>query len=168
MPFSAEHWDTTTTTLEWLCALSSSTTREWWRWTYLWAHTGGTSMSCTGFSRGCPRTSVACAYYHHSAFIHFNLSLHCTAVVGSLCVHPNGRWHSLSNSQMRWDWHKYILIVCVCTIYDTAIWKQVKEYIRRAKAWRNRMWANGGEGKPSSYLMSLLVLEAYETKGRKT
>ena len=47
---------------------------------------------------------------------------------------------------------------------------QVKEYIRRAKAWRNRMWPQdeGGEGKPSSYLMSLLVLKAYETKGHRT
>ena len=47
---------------------------------------------------------------------------------------------------------------------------QVKEYIRRAKAWRNRMWPKNeeGEGRPKSYLMSLLVVEAYETKGHKT
>ena len=44
---------------------------------------------------------------------------------------------------------------------------KAKEYIRRAKAWRNKMWPKeqGGAGKPSSYLMSLLVLKAYEIGG---
>lgn len=44
---------------------------------------------------------------------------------------------------------------------------EVKEYIRKAKAWRNKMWPveTGGAGKPSSYLISLLVLKAYETGG---
>lgn len=47
---------------------------------------------------------------------------------------------------------------------------EVKKYIRRAKAWRNQMWPKGrpGEGKPTSYLLSLLVLKAYETKGHRT
>ena len=40
---------------------------------------------------------------------------------------------------------------------------KVKEYIRRAKAWRNRVWGQIPDGRPSSYLMSLLVVKAYET-----
>ena len=43
---------------------------------------------------------------------------------------------------------------------------QVKEFIKRAKAWRNLMWEieYSGEysGKPKSYLISVLVLRAYE------
>ena len=44
---------------------------------------------------------------------------------------------------------------------------KVKEYIRRAKAWRNKIWPKGEavEGRPSSYLMSLLVLRAFEIRG---
>ena len=38
---------------------------------------------------------------------------------------------------------------------------QVKEFIRRAKAWRNcQEW--GDRGKPKSYLLSVLVLKAYQ------
>lgn len=37
-----------------------------------------------------------------------------------------------------------------------------KEYIRRAKSWRNSVWRSSQIGKPSSYLISLLVVEAYE------
>ena len=42
---------------------------------------------------------------------------------------------------------------------------QVKEFISRAKAWRNKVWpkSTGGSGRPKSYLISLLVLRAYET-----
>lgn len=41
---------------------------------------------------------------------------------------------------------------------------QVKEFIKRAKAWRNQKWPKSrpGAGKPKSYLVSLLVLRAYE------
>lgn len=48
---------------------------------------------------------------------------------------------------------------------------QVKEFSRRAKKWRNEYWPKGGsgEGRPSSYLMSLLVALAYHEAGpRKT
>ena len=38
----------------------------------------------------------------------------------------------------------------------------MKEYIRRAKAWRNREWMGSTKGRPSSYLISLLVVKAYE------
>jgi hypothetical protein len=42
----------------------------------------------------------------------------------------------------------------------------VKEFIKRAKAWRNsREW--GDRGKPKSYLLSVLVLRAYEISCRK-
>jgi len=46
---------------------------------------------------------------------------------------------------------------------------QVKEFIRRAKAWRNRVWSKGagGTGRPKSYLISLLVLRAYEKASEK-
>ena len=52
-------------------------------------------------------------------------------------------------------------------IFTHILLVKVKEYIRRAKAWRNKMWPieQGGAGKPSSYLMSLLVLRAYEIGG---
>ena len=44
--------------------------------------------------------------------------------------------------------------------------QDVKEYIRRAKAWRNREWGAGStRGKPKSYLLSLLVVKAYNISG---
>jgi hypothetical protein len=45
--------------------------------------------------------------------------------------------------------------------------QETKEYIRRAKAWRNKVWNRSSiDGRPSSYLMSLLVVRAYEKSGR--
>ncbi|CAI8023927.1 2'-5'-oligoadenylate synthase 1A [Geodia barretti] len=44
---------------------------------------------------------------------------------------------------------------------------QAKEYIRRAKAWRNKYFGADVPGRPSSYLMSLLVVKAYETANRR-
>jgi hypothetical protein len=44
---------------------------------------------------------------------------------------------------------------------------QAKEYIRRAKAWRNKYFGADKLGRPSSYLMSLLVVKAYETANRR-
>jgi hypothetical protein len=44
---------------------------------------------------------------------------------------------------------------------------QAKEYIRRAKAWRNKYFGADKPGRPSSYLMSLLVVKAYETANRR-
>jgi hypothetical protein len=42
---------------------------------------------------------------------------------------------------------------------------QIKDFSKRAKKWRNDKWPEdsiyGGEGRPSSYLMSLLVVLAY-------
>jgi hypothetical protein len=43
----------------------------------------------------------------------------------------------------------------------------VKVYICRAKAWRNRVWGARKEGKPKSYLLSLLVVRAYETSDKR-
>ena len=57
----------------------------------------------------------------------------------------------------------------VHALHDNSIIQctQVKDFISRAKAWRNKVWSieRGGDGKPSSYLMSLLVLKAYEIGG---
>ena len=39
--------------------------------------------------------------------------------------------------------------------------------IRKAKEWRNREWEGDGKGRPSSYLMSLLVVAAYEQDPKK-
>ena len=39
---------------------------------------------------------------------------------------------------------------------------KAKEYIRRAKHWRNVNFGDREVGRPSSYLMSLLVLKAYQ------
>ena len=43
---------------------------------------------------------------------------------------------------------------------------QALEYIRRAKAWRNNAWDDDESGQPSSYLVELLVIKAYENGGR--
>jgi hypothetical protein len=43
---------------------------------------------------------------------------------------------------------------------------KAKEYIRKAKSWRNRVWSVDKNGKPSSYLISLLVAKAYEMAGQ--
>ena len=40
---------------------------------------------------------------------------------------------------------------------------QAKEFIKRAKAWRNKKWEGGHEGRPKSYLLSVIVLRAHET-----
>ena len=42
---------------------------------------------------------------------------------------------------------------------------QVLEYIKKAKAWRNNSWGNDESGRPSSYLMEILVIKAYENGG---
>ena len=42
---------------------------------------------------------------------------------------------------------------------------QVLEYIKRAKAWRNNAWNDDESGRPSSYLMEVLVIKAYEDIG---
>ncbi len=44
---------------------------------------------------------------------------------------------------------------------------QVKELIKRAKAWRNKVWVGLDVPKPKSYLISLLVLNAYEKASKK-
>jgi hypothetical protein len=44
---------------------------------------------------------------------------------------------------------------------------QAKEYIRRAKTWRNTHFGAGTPDKPSSYLMSLLVVKSYEIANRR-
>ena len=44
---------------------------------------------------------------------------------------------------------------------------QVKEMIRKAKEWRDKEWKYDGEGRPSSYLMSLLVVAAYQRDPKK-
>lgn len=43
------------------------------------------------------------------------------------------------------------------------------EYIRRALAWRDKMWQREGaqQGRPSSYLLTLLVVRAYEEARKK-
>ena len=39
-----------------------------------------------------------------------------------------------------------------------------QEFVRRALAWRDQKWSlsTGGQGRPSSYLLTLLVLKAHE------
>ena len=57
--------------------------------------------------------------------------------------------------------------VSVCNVVKyLRISLQVLEYIRRAKAWRNNTWNDDESGRPSSYLVELLVIKAYENGGR--
>lgn len=44
---------------------------------------------------------------------------------------------------------------------------QVKEFIKRAKAWRNSVWERVKEGKPKSFFLSVLVLRAHELARKK-
>lgn len=39
-----------------------------------------------------------------------------------------------------------------------------QEFVRRALAWRDQRWSRstGGQGRPSTYLLTLLVLKAHE------
>ena len=74
----------------------------------------------------------------------------------------SGRWSSSRNSLTRYCTN--------CTGYtgsNHCFALQVKEFIRRAKAWRNDVWEKVKDGKPKSYLMSVLVLRAYEIAYRK-
>ena len=51
-------------------------------------------------------------------------------------------------------------MILQCSYYTEL---QVKELIKRAKAWRNKLWSETKlPNKPKSYLISLLVLNAYE------
>lgn len=56
----------------------------------------------------------------------------------------------------------------ISLVYDMVMMRhislQVKEFIRKAKKWRNEEWPSGGRvtGRPSSYLLSLLVVVAYD------
>lgn len=45
--------------------------------------------------------------------------------------------------------------------------QRVHELIRRAKAWRNVTWGTSGDGRPKSYLVSLLVITAYDRTSNK-
>lgn len=57
--------------------------------------------------------------------------------------------------------------VSVCNVAKyLCISLQVLEYIRRAKAWRNNTWNDDESGRPSSYMVELLVIKAYENGGR--
>ena len=83
--------------------------------------------------------------------------------VASQCVLQSGKLNSLNPSRMR-----YIVAMVESTINMTLVYKrtpymQIKEFSKRAKKWRNDTWPkdSGGEGRPSSYLMSLLVVLAY-------
>ena len=46
---------------------------------------------------------------------------------------------------------------------------QVKEYIKRAKAWRNAKWPSSQtvDGRPKSFLLGLLVVEAFQRSVHK-
>lgn len=46
---------------------------------------------------------------------------------------------------------------------------EVKEYIKRAKAWRNKKWPSSQtvDGRPKSFLLGLLVVEAFRKSDRK-
>ena len=58
--------------------------------------------------------------------------------------------------------NKLVIIYNIINISHNMQHFQVKEYIKRAKAWRNNKWMNNSHGKPKSYLISLLVVGAYE------
>jgi hypothetical protein len=65
--------------------------------------------------------------------------------------------------------HHHIFTVCASkwqVKFFDGVENEAKEYIRRAKAWRNRVWSIDKIGRPSSYLISLLVVKAYETAGQ--
>ena len=44
---------------------------------------------------------------------------------------------------------------------------QVKQYIKRAKNWRNEVWPKkqNGDGRPKSILIGVLIIEAYKKCG---
>ena len=42
---------------------------------------------------------------------------------------------------------------------------KLKDYIKKAKAWRNQVWHSKCGKNPSSYLLSVLVVKAYENSG---
>ena len=46
-------------------------------------------------------------------------------------------------------------------------YEQVKEYIKRAKAWRNKKWPEyqSKGGRPKSFLLGLLVIAAWDKCG---
>ncbi len=62
-------------------------------------------------------------------------------------------------------------MICILGAFNVSIQRNDFrwEFIRRAKAWREQKWprCTGGVGRPSSYLLSLLVIKAYETAQKR-
>ena len=63
--------------------------------------------------------------------------------------------------QQQHIWVCYI-IVSVALTRHCHTFLQAKEFIRRAKAWRNIEWRDSNIGKPKSYMMSILVIIAFD------
>ena len=104
-------------------------------------------------------------FHHEIAFSKFVVIFLSIVIVCAWCclatafVLRNGR----ENFSRGWGKKiRYHVISCKQALCDVCF-QAVKEYIRRAKAWRNREWGSNTEGKPKSYLISLLVVRACET-----
>lgn len=74
-----------------------------------------------------------------------------------LFVPLNGKWTLWKGKVQELGYYMYIPLCHKLGIY------QVKNFIRQAKKWRDDKWPEdeGGEGRPSSYLISLLVIKAF-------
>ena len=68
------------------------------------------------------------------------------------------RMYNVTNLTHMYTVARACVSICILKIL------QAKELIRRAKAWRNKEWPEGKlcTGRPKSYLISILVLRAYE------
>lgn len=75
------------------------------------------------------------------------------------------KWHVhfFSSKILKWVGIRWLLPIYLFCSYHVK-YSQVKEYIRCAKAWRNKKWptSQGDSGRPKSFFISLLVLRAHE------
>ena len=62
-----------------------------------------------------------------------------------------------------------MVVVEVCVSVHLQSKDLCGDLIKRAKAWRDHTWprGSGGTGRPSSYLVSLLVAKAFENSQKK-
>ena len=85
----------------------------------------------------------------------------CVCECHTWCVPMSPHTYSFSDTHHMYV-HTYIHILLQSRDF-------YRELIKRAKAWRDHMWprGSGGTGRPSSYLISLLVARAFEKSQKK-
>ena len=60
-------------------------------------------------------------------------------------------------------WNSVLIVYHKPLVSSTDICVKIKQFSRRLKAWRNITWEDSTDGRPSSYLLVILVVIAFDT-----